>query len=46
MDRVLVAEIQLVTYLVAMGIDVGLLIDFGKCVTVRRKLRTSKKKSC
>ena len=32
-------EIQLVNYLAATGHDVGLLIDFGKSVTVRRKHR-------
>ena len=36
-------EIQLVNYLVATGIDIGLLIDFGKNVTVRRKFGTHKK---
>ena len=34
------AEVQLVNYLVATGIDIGLLINFGKSVTVRRKFRT------
>jgi GxxExxY protein len=33
------AEIQLVNYLAATGIDVGLLINFGKSVTIRRKFR-------
>ena len=37
------AEIQLVNYLVATGTDIGLLINFGKSVTVRRKFRTHKK---
>ena len=32
-------EIQLVHYLMATGIDVGLLINFGKSVTVKRKFR-------
>ena len=32
-------ELQLVNYLVATGIDVGLLINFGRSVTVKRKLR-------
>jgi GxxExxY protein len=32
-------EVQLVNYLVATGLDVGLLINFGKSVTVRRKYR-------
>jgi len=44
-------EVQLVNYLVATGIDTGLLINFGKSVTVRRKFRTYKEpvnpgKSC
>jgi len=37
------AEIQLVNYLVATGIDIRLLINFGKSVTVRRKFGTHKK---
>ena len=37
------AEVQLVNYLVATGIDVGLLINFGKSVTVRRKFRAYNK---
>ena len=32
-------EVQLVNYLAATGIDVGLLINFGRSVTVRRKFR-------
>jgi GxxExxY protein len=32
-------EVQLVNYLVATGIDTGLLIHFGKSVTVKRKFR-------
>ncbi|MBI3044582.1 MAG: GxxExxY protein [Betaproteobacteria bacterium] len=32
-------EIQLVNYLVATGLDTGLLIHFGKSVTVKRKFR-------
>jgi GxxExxY protein len=32
-------EVQLVNYLSAAGLDVGLLINFGKSVTVRRKFR-------
>ena len=32
-------EIQLVNYLVATGIDVGVLINFGDSVTVKRKYR-------
>lgn len=38
-------EVQLVNYLVARGIDTGLLINFGNSVTVRREFRTYKK-SC
>jgi len=33
------SEIQLVNYLAAARLDVGLLINFGKSVTVRRKFR-------
>ena len=36
------AEIQLVNYLVATGIDIGLVINFGNSVTVRRKFRKYK----
>ncbi len=36
-------EVQLVNYLVATGIDTGLLINFGNSVTVRRKHRTLRK---
>ncbi|HVI70415.1 MAG TPA: GxxExxY protein [Pyrinomonadaceae bacterium] len=32
-------EVQLVSYLAATGFDVGLLINFGRSVTVRRKFR-------
>jgi GxxExxY protein len=32
-------EVQLVNYLVATGLDVGLLINFGRSVTVKRKFR-------
>ena len=32
-------EFQLVHYLTATGIEIGLLIDFGRSVTVRRKYR-------
>jgi len=35
-------EVQLVNYLVATGIDTGLLINFGQSVTVRRKFRIYK----
>ena len=38
-------EVQLVNYLVATGIDVGVLINFGDSVTVRRKYREYKKLS-
>ena len=36
-------EVQLVNYLVVTGIDVGVLINFGDSVTVRRKYREYKK---
>ena len=36
-------EVQLVNYLVATGIDVGVLINFGDSVTVRRKYRDYKR---
>ena len=32
-------EVQLVNYLAATGLDVGLLIHFGRSVTVKRKFR-------
>jgi GxxExxY protein len=32
-------EVQLVNYLTATGIDVGLLIHFGRSVTIKRKFR-------
>jgi GxxExxY protein len=32
-------EVQLVNYLAATGLDVGLLVNFGRSVTVRRKFR-------
>lgn len=32
-------EVRLVNYLVATGLDVGLLLNFGKNVTVKRKYR-------
>ena len=38
-------EVQLVNYLVATGMDVGVLINFGDSVTVRRKYREYKKQS-
>ncbi|MBN8820738.1 MULTISPECIES: GxxExxY protein [unclassified Spirosoma] len=36
-------EAQLVNYLTATGLDVGLLINFGSSVKVKRKYRTYKK---
>ncbi|GAB6041261.1 GxxExxY protein [Endothiovibrio diazotrophicus] len=44
-------EVQLVNYLVATGMDTGLLINFGESVTIRRQFRKYKKpvnpeKSC
>jgi len=36
-------EVQLVNYLVATRIDIGLLINFGENVTVRRKFRKYKR---
>ncbi|MVM34676.1 GxxExxY protein [Spirosoma sp. HMF4905] len=36
-------EAQLVNYLTATGLDIGLLINFGSSVTVKRKYRTYKK---
>jgi len=36
-------EVQLVNYLVATGIDTGLLINFGPSVAVRRKFREYRK---
>ena len=38
-------EVQLVNYLVATGMDVGVLINFGDSITVRRKYREYKKQS-
>jgi len=38
-------EIQLVNYLVATGIDVGVLINFGDSVTVKRKYRDYQRES-
>jgi GxxExxY protein len=38
-------EVQLVNYLVVTGIDVGVLINFGDCVTVKRKYREYKNQS-
>ena len=32
-------EVQLVNYLAATGLDVGLLINFGRSVTVKKKFR-------
>ena len=36
-------EVQLVNYLVATGLDVGVVINFGDSVTVRRKYRENKR---
>ena len=36
-------EVQLVNYLTATGVDIGLLLNFGSSVTVRRKFRTYNK---
>lgn len=36
-------EAQLVNYLAATGLDIGLLINFGSSVTVKRKYRAYKK---
>jgi len=36
-------EAQIVNYLTATGLDIGLLINFGSSVTVKRKYRTYKK---
>jgi GxxExxY protein len=36
-------EVQLVNYLVATGLDVGVVINFGDSVTVRRKYREYKR---
>jgi GxxExxY protein len=33
-------EIQIINYLAATGLDVGLLVNFGSSVTVKRKYRT------
>ncbi|MGH8750078.1 MAG: GxxExxY protein [Burkholderiales bacterium] len=33
-------EVQLVNYLTATGLEIGLLINFGKSVTVKRKFKT------
>ena|SRR5689334_13720678 len=38
-------EIQLVNYLTATGLDIGLLINFGRSVTVRRKYREYRPKA-
>ena len=37
-------EVQLVNYLTATGIDIGLLINFGPSVKVKRKYRQYKPK--
>ena len=36
-------EMQLVNYLAATGINTGLLLNFGKSVTVKRKFREFRK---
>ena len=36
-------EVQLVNYLAGTGIDIGLLINFGRSVTVKRKYREYRK---
>lgn len=38
-------EVQLVHYLSATGVEIGLLINFGSSVTIRRKYRTYRPKS-
>lgn len=38
-------EIQLVNYLVATGLDIGLLINFGRSVAIRRKYREYRQKT-
>ena len=38
-------EVQLVNYLVATGVDTGLLINFGPSVEVKRKYRVYKRKA-
>ena len=37
-------EVQLVNYLTSTGIDIGLLINFGRSVTVKRKFREYRKR--
>ncbi len=37
-------EVQLVNYLAATGVDIGLLLNFGDSVQVKRKFRTYKKR--
>ena len=39
-------EVKIVNYLTATKKDIGLLINFGPSVIVKRKYRTYKKKSC
>ena len=39
-------HVQLVNYLAATRMDMGLLINFGQSVEVRRKYRLPKRKSC
>lgn len=38
-------EVQLVNYLTATGIDIGLLINFGLSVQIRRKFREYRPRS-
>ena len=38
-------EVQLVNYLTATGVDIGLLINFGPSVRVKRKFREYKPKA-
>ena len=38
-------EVQLVNYLTATGLDIGLLVNFGRSVTVRRKYREYRSKA-
>jgi GxxExxY protein len=38
-------EVQLVNYLVATGVDTGLLISFGPSVEVKRKYRVYRRKT-
>jgi GxxExxY protein len=40
-----VHEVQLVNYLTATGIDIGLLVNFGRSVQVKRRFRQYKQKN-